>query len=81
MLLYEGMHKGQTLYGNKCRFKFVLKYGSIYTVNIIFTLHSYKKKQWKIRIIKPILLLFLVEDVLWVYWNKYHYSVLRTLLM
>jgi hypothetical protein len=39
------MEKGQTLYGKQCRFKFVLKYGSIYTVNIIFILHSYTKKQ------------------------------------
>jgi len=45
MILYETMEKGQTLYGKQCRFKFVLKYGFIYSVNIIFSLHNYKKKQ------------------------------------
>jgi hypothetical protein len=47
MLLYEAMEKGQTLYGKQSRFKFFLKYGFIYTVNIIFSLHNYKKNNKK----------------------------------
>jgi hypothetical protein len=47
MLLFEAMEKEQTLYGKQCRIKYVLKYGIIYTVNIIFSLHNYKKNNKK----------------------------------
>ena len=49
MLLFEAMEKEQTLYGKQCRIKYVLKYDFIYTVNIIFSLHSYGKKTIKNR--------------------------------